>query len=91
LSVGPKLPQQLEYEMMGEKKLFLLLVNMMPELETEGSMSTPDQHHFSERSAPVLLNTKLAAEWIGENLQEALGFPNKANRRASPGTWWTTS
>jgi hypothetical protein len=27
--------------------LFLLLVNMMPELETEGSMSTPDQHHFS--------------------------------------------
>ena len=26
---------------------------------------------------------------IGENLQEALGFPDKANRRASPGEGWT--
>jgi len=41
-------------------------------------------------SHPVLrwLPTKLA-EWIGENLQEALGFPDKADRRARPGTGWT--
>jgi hypothetical protein len=34
------------------------------------------------------LSTKLA-EWIGENLQEELGFPYKANKRAHPGTGWT--
>ncbi len=32
---------------------------------------------------------KKLAEWIGENLQEALGFPGKADRRAHPGTGWT--
>ena len=39
---------------------------------------------------PVLrwLPTKLA-EWIGENLQEELGFPDKADKRAQPGTGWT--
>ncbi len=34
------------------------------------------------------LPTKLA-EWIGENLQEELGFPDKADKRAEPGTGWT--
>ena len=34
------------------------------------------------------LPTKLA-EWIGENLQEALGFPDKADKRERPGTGWT--
>ncbi len=34
------------------------------------------------------LPTKLA-EWIGEILQEELGFPNKADKRAGPGTGWT--
>ncbi len=29
------------------------------------------------------------AEWIGENLQEELGFPDKADKRAQPGTGWT--
>ncbi len=39
---------------------------------------------------PVLrwLPTKLA-EWIGENLQDELGFPDKADKRAEPGTGWT--
>ena len=32
--------------------------------------------------------TKLA-EWIGENMQEELGFPDKADKRAEPGTGWT--
>jgi hypothetical protein len=43
-------------------------------------------------SQPVLrwLPTKLA-EWIGENLQEALGFPDKGNVRASPGSGWTAA
>jgi hypothetical protein len=41
-------------------------------------------------SHPVLhwLPTKLA-EWIGENLQDVLGFPDKADQRAEPGTGWT--
>ena len=36
------------------------------------------------------LPTKLA-EWIGENqnLQDTLGFPDKANQRADHGTGWT--
>ena len=29
------------------------------------------------------------AEWIGENMQEELGFPDKADKRAQPGTGWT--
>jgi hypothetical protein len=39
---------------------------------------------------PVLcwLPTKLA-EWIGENLQNELGCPDKADQRAEPGSGWT--
>jgi hypothetical protein len=29
------------------------------------------------------------AEWIGENLQEELGFPNKSDKRSQPGFGWT--
>ena len=31
----------------------------------------------------------MLAEWIGENMQEELGFPDKADKRAQPGTGWT--
>jgi hypothetical protein len=34
------------------------------------------------------LLTKMA-EWIGENLPDVLGFPNKADKRAQPGSCWT--
>ncbi len=34
------------------------------------------------------LPTKLA-EWIGENLQDELGFPDKADRLSEPGSCWT--
>ena len=37
---------------------------------------------------PALAANK-ACRMIGENLQEALGFPDKADRRARPGTGWT--
>ena len=39
---------------------------------------------------PVLhwLPTKLA-EWIGENMQDVLGFPEKADKRAQLGSGWT--
>ena len=56
-----------------------------------GAHSSPDWLEYVYRTGhPVLrwLPTKLA-EWIGENLQEALGFADKANRRASPGEGWT--
>ena len=57
-----------------------------------GSLSSsPAWLEYTYRTShPVLrwLPTKLA-EWIGENLQEALGFPDKADGRASPGTGWT--
>ena len=56
-----------------------------------GAHSSPDWLEYAYRTGhPVLrwLPTKLA-EWIGENLQEALGFPDKADRRASPGEGWT--
>ncbi len=31
------------------------------------------------------------AEWIGENLQEALGFPDKGNVRVGRGSGWTAA
>ncbi len=34
------------------------------------------------------LPTKLA-EWIGKNMQDVLGFPDKADKRAQPGSGWT--
>jgi hypothetical protein len=62
------------------------------------SLSLPDGHlamptwlEYVYRTAhPVLrwLPTRLAG-WIGENLQDELGFPNKADQRAVPGTGWT--
>ena len=62
------------------------------------SLSLPDGHpsppkwlEYVYRTAhPVLrwLPTKLE-EWIGENLQEELGFPDKADQRAEPGSGWT--
>ncbi len=48
--------------------------------------SSPDRLEYVYMTGhPVLhwLPTKLA-EWIGENLQEASGFPDKADRRARP-------
>ena len=42
------------------------------------------------QSMLCLLPTKLA-EWIRENLQEELGFPDKADKRAEPGTGWTAA
>ncbi len=36
------------------------------------------------------LPTKLA-EWIRKNLQEKLGFPDKADKRAEPGIGWTAA
>jgi hypothetical protein len=53
--------------------------------------STPKWLEYIYRTAhPALrwLPTKLA-EWIGENLQDELGFPDKADQRAEPGTGWT--
>jgi hypothetical protein len=63
-------------------------------------LTMPDAHapspqwlEYSYRKAhPALrwLPTKLA-EWIGENLQDQLGFqvPDKADQRAAPGSGWT--
>jgi hypothetical protein len=58
---------------------------------TDTQASAPEWLEYIYRTAhPVLrwLPTKLA-EWIGENLQDVLGFPDKANQRAEPGTGWT--
>jgi hypothetical protein len=54
---------------------------------------SPNSLEYVYRSShPVLrwLPTKLA-EWIGENLQEALGFPDKGDVRAGPGSGWTAA
>ncbi len=58
---------------------------------SETQASTPQWLEYIYRTEhPVLcwLPTKLA-EWIGENLQDVLGFPDKADQRAEPGTGWT--
>ncbi len=63
-------------------------------------LTVPDQQAASgnwleyvyRKAHPVLrwLPTKLA-EWIGENMQDVLGFPDKADKRAQPGSGWTTA
>ena len=45
---------------------------------------------LQDGSPNAALPTKLA-EWIGENLQEELGFPDKADKLAEPGTGWTAA
>ena len=62
-----------------------------PTLTMPDGSSPPDWLEYVYRTAhPALrwLPTKLA-EWIGENMQEELGFADKANKRAQPGTGWT--
>ena len=57
----------------------------------DGHLSRPKWLEYVYRTAhPVLrwLPTKLA-EWIGENLQDEMGFPDKADQRAEPGSGWT--
>ncbi len=57
----------------------------------DGPHSPPKWLEYVYRTAhPVLrwLPTKLA-KWIGENLQDELGFPDKADQRAQPGSGWT--
>ena len=60
---------------------------------SDGSASSPTWLEYVYRTAhPALrwLPTKLA-EWIGENMQDKLGFPDKADTstRAEAGTGWT--
>ena len=55
---------------------------------SDGSASSQTWLEYVYRTAhPALrwLPTKLA-EWIGENLQDKLGFPDKADTRAAAGT-----
>ena len=62
-----------------------------PKLTLPDGTSPPEWLEYIYRSAhPVLrwLPTKLA-EWIGENMQDELGFPDKADKRAQLGTGWT--
>ena len=62
-----------------------------PTLTLPDGVSPPKWLEYIYRRAhPVLcwLPTKLA-EWIGENMQEELGLPDKADKRAQLGTGWT--
>jgi hypothetical protein len=57
----------------------------------DGAQSPSKWLEYVYRTAhPVLrwLPTKLA-EWMGENLQDELGFPDKADQWAAPGSGWT--
>ena len=61
----------------------------MPDGASPGS--PPQWLEYIYRTAHLALRwlpTKLA-EWIGENMQEELGFPDKDDKRAEPGTGWT--
>ena len=58
---------------------------------SDGSASSQTWLEYVYRTAhPALrwLPTKLA-EWIGENMQDKLGFADKADTRAAAGTGWT--
>jgi hypothetical protein len=63
--------------------------------ESGSQLTVPDQQaafvnwleYVYRKAHPVLrwLPTKLA-EWIGENMQDEFGFPDKADKRAQPGS-----
>ncbi len=56
----------------------------------DGHLATPTWLEYVYRTAHSVLRwlpTKLA-EWIGENLQDELGFPDKADQRAVPSPGW---
>ena len=58
---------------------------------SDGQASSPNWLEYVYRTAhPALrwLPTKLA-EWIGENMQDELGFADKADKRAAHGAGWT--
>jgi hypothetical protein len=59
-------------------------------LESTQFKSSLDNLENYQSDAQRWLPTKLA-EWIGENLQEALGFPDKGDARASAGPGWTAA
>ncbi len=63
-----------------------------PLLAMSDTQASPPQwlEHIYRTAHPALcwLPTKLA-EWIWENLQDQLGFLDKADQRAEPGTGWT--
>ena len=67
------------------------VLDPVPPLTLPDGAAPPKWLEYIYRTAhPTLrwLPTKLA-EWIGENMQEELGFPNKADKRAQPGSGWT--
>ncbi len=69
------------------------LATQLPLPVVHSGSSPPDWLEYVFRTShPVLswLPTKLA-EWIGENLQEVLGSPDKGDARASPGSGWTAA
>jgi hypothetical protein len=59
-------------------------------LESTQFKSSLDNLENYQSDAQRWLHSKLA-EWIGENLQEALGFPDNDNARASAGSGWTAA
>ena len=59
--------------------------------QPDGQQSSPEQLEYIYRTSHLALcwlPTKLA-EWIVENLQDKLGFPNKTDQRAQPYMGWT--
>ena len=66
--------------------------NPAPSLSLPDGPLSPSKwlEYVYKTARPVLrwLPTKLA-EWIGESLQDELGFPDKADQRAEPGSDWT--
>jgi hypothetical protein len=71
-----------------------LFTNLPPLLAMSDTLASPPQwlEYIYRTAHPVLrwLPTKMA-EWMGENMQDQprLGFPDKADQRAEPGTGWT--
>ena len=84
--------------MFCSQDFMVLIVTYCPEWESpltlgEGQVPYPNWLDYVYRTAhPTMcwLPIKLA-EWIRKNLQEELGFPDKADKRAEPGTGWTAA
>ena len=82
---------RLDLNLLKPSRIEFLQDPARPLTVSDGQASSPNWLEYVYRTAhPALrwLPTKLA-EWIGENMQDELGFADKADKRAAPGAGWT--
>ena len=82
---------RLDLNLLKPSRIEFLQDPARPLTVSDGQASSPNWLEYVYRTAHSALRwlpTKLA-EWIGENMQDELGFADKADKRAASGAGWT--